>query len=51
VVPFEVIAEIPPIETLQEQSAGRRNAWFAGAAAVVIFGCILLGSAITFLYG
>ena len=51
VVPFEVIAEIPPIETPQEQSSSRRGAWFAGAAAVVIFGCILLGSAITFLYG
>ena len=51
VVPFEVIAEIPPIETPQEQSSSRRRAWFAGAAAVVIFGCILLGSAITFLYG
>jgi polysaccharide chain length determinant protein (PEP-CTERM system associated) len=50
-VPFEVIAEIPPIETLQEQSSHRRGAWLAGATAVVIVGFILLGSAITYLYG
>ena len=50
-VPFEVIAEIPPIETLKEQSSSRRGAWIAGAAAVVIVGFILLGSAVTYLYG
>jgi capsular polysaccharide biosynthesis protein len=50
-VPFDVIAEIPPIESLQEQSSNRRGAWFAGAAAVVIAGFILLGSAVTYLYG
>jgi polysaccharide biosynthesis transport protein len=50
-VPFEVIAEIPPIESLKEQSANRRGAWLAGAAAVVIVGFILLGSAVTYLYG
>ena len=50
-VPFEVIAEIPPIETLKEQSSSRRGAWVAGAAAVVIVGFILLGSAVTYLYG
>jgi len=50
-VPFEVIAEIPPIESLKEQSSHRRSAWFAGAAAVVIVGCILLGSAVTYLFG
>ena len=49
--PFEVIAEIPPIESLEEQSSNRRSAWFAGAAAVVIMGFILLGSAVTYLYG
>jgi hypothetical protein len=49
--PFEVIAEIPPIESVQEQSSNRRSAWFAGAAAVVIMGFILLGSAVTYLYG
>ena len=50
-VPFDVIAEIPPIESLQEQSSHRRRAWVAGAAAVVIVGFILLGSAVTYLYG
>ncbi len=50
-VPFDVIAEIPPIESLEEQSSHRRGAWFAGAAAVVIVGFILLGSAVTYLYG
>jgi succinoglycan biosynthesis transport protein ExoP len=50
-VPFAVIAEIPPIESLQEQSSHRRGAWVAGAAAVVIVGFILLGSAVTYLYG
>jgi succinoglycan biosynthesis transport protein ExoP len=50
-VPFEVIAEIPPIESLEEQSSNRRSAWIAGAAAVVIVGFILLGSAVTYLYG
>ncbi|HKN70072.1 MAG TPA: XrtA system polysaccharide chain length determinant [Terriglobales bacterium] len=50
-VPFDVIAEIPPIESLQEQSSHRRGAWVAGAAAVVIVGFILLGSAVTYLYG
>jgi polysaccharide chain length determinant protein (PEP-CTERM system associated) len=50
-VPLDVIAEIPPIESLQEQSSHRRGAWVAGAAAVVIVGFILLGSAVTYLYG
>jgi polysaccharide chain length determinant protein (PEP-CTERM system associated) len=50
-VPFDVIAEIPPIESLEEQSSRRRGAWIAGAAAVVIVGFILLGSAVTYLYG
>ncbi|MBZ5665700.1 MAG: hypothetical protein LAO30_13945 [Acidobacteriia bacterium] len=51
VVPFDVIAEIPPIESLSEQSSNRRSAWIAAAAAVVIMGFILLGSAVTYLYG
>ncbi len=50
-VPFDVIAEIPMIENLQEQASGRRSAWIAGAAAVVIMGFILIGSAVTYLYG
>jgi polysaccharide biosynthesis transport protein len=50
-VPFDVIAEIPPIESLEEQSSSRRGAWIAGAAAAVIVCFILLGSAVTYLYG
>jgi succinoglycan biosynthesis transport protein ExoP len=50
-VPFDVIAEIPPIESLQEQRFRRRDAWLAGAAAAVIVVFILLGSAVTYLYG
>jgi polysaccharide biosynthesis transport protein len=50
-VPFEVIGEIPEIESLEEQSSDRRRAWIAGAAAVVVVGFILLGSAVTYLYG
>jgi capsular polysaccharide biosynthesis protein len=50
-VPFEVIAEIPAIESLQEQWASRRSAWIAAGATVLILGFILLGSAVTFLYG
>ena len=50
-VPYEVVAEIPPIEGLEEQLSHRRGAWLAGAAAVVIVGFILLGSAVTYLYG
>ena len=50
-IPFEVIAEIPPIESPQEQSSNRRSAWLAAATAVVMIGAILLGSAVTFLYG
>jgi polysaccharide biosynthesis transport protein len=50
-LPFDVIAEIPPIESLEEQSFNRRGAWIAGAAAVVIVGFILSGLAVTYLYG
>jgi len=50
-VPFDVIGEIPQIENSEEQSSHRRGAWIAGAAAVVIMGFILLGSAVTYLYG
>ena len=50
-VPFEVIAEIPTIESAAEQSSDRRSTWIAAAAAVVVVGFILLGSAVTYLYG
>jgi polysaccharide biosynthesis transport protein len=51
IVPFEVIAEIPPIESLEEQSSNRRGTWIAAAVAAGIAGFILLGSAVTYLYG
>jgi succinoglycan biosynthesis transport protein ExoP len=50
-VPFDVIAEIPTIESLDEQSSHRRGTWIATAVAVVVVGFILLGSAVTYLYG
>jgi polysaccharide biosynthesis transport protein len=50
-VPFDVIAEIPVIESLQEQSSSRRGTWTAAVAAALILGFILVGSAVTFLYG
>jgi succinoglycan biosynthesis transport protein ExoP len=50
-VPYSVMAEIPTIETSQEQAAHRREAWFVGLAAMVITSAILFGSAITYLYG
>ncbi len=51
IVPFEIFAEIPILETVSEQAATRRGNLLAGAAAVVIFCCILAGSAITYLRG
>ncbi len=50
-VPYNVIAEIPAIETAQEQASHRRENWFLGIAATAISGVILAGSAITYLYG
>ena len=51
VVPFEVMAEIPPIETPVEELARRRSNWMAAAAATMIMGSILLGTAFTYLHG
>ena len=51
IVPYDVIAEIPAIETVREQSARRRGSWLAGVAAMMILGVMLLGSAVTYLYG
>ena len=50
-LPFEVVSEIPPIETPEDQEAHRRSSWVVAAAAVVIMGVILVGSTITYLYG
>jgi hypothetical protein len=50
-VPLGIIAEIPSIETPQEQAAHRRQGWIVGFAATALTGVILLGSAISYLYG
>ena len=50
-VPYNVIVEIPAIETQQEQAAHRRESWLVGLAAVWMVGAILAGAAITYLYG
>jgi succinoglycan biosynthesis transport protein ExoP len=51
ILPFEVVSEIPPIETPVEQLAHRRDNWMAAAVAAVIMGAVLLGSVVTYLYG
>jgi polysaccharide chain length determinant protein (PEP-CTERM system associated) len=51
IVPFEIFAEIPILETASEQTAARRDTLLAGAAAAAILLCILAGSAITYLHG
>jgi polysaccharide biosynthesis transport protein len=50
-VPFDVVAQIPRIETPEEQVAHRRERWSLGFAVLAITGAIALGSAITYLYG
>jgi polysaccharide biosynthesis transport protein len=50
-VPFEIIAEIPPLETLDEQASARRSNLRVGIAAAAILIFILAGSAITYLHG
>jgi hypothetical protein len=50
-VPFEVLAEIPTLQTPAEHSAARRSALLTGAVAAAIVLCILAGSAITYLRG
>jgi hypothetical protein len=51
IVPFEILAEIPILETAFEQTTARRDTLLAGAAAAVILLCILAGSAMTYLHG
>jgi polysaccharide chain length determinant protein (PEP-CTERM system associated) len=51
IVPFEIFAEIPTLQTAAEQTAERRSALLAGATGAVILFCILAGSAITYLRG
>jgi polysaccharide chain length determinant protein (PEP-CTERM system associated) len=50
-VPFDIFAEIPSLDTPAELASARRGSLFVGIAAVVIFVCILVGSAITYLHG
>ena len=50
-VPYSVMAEIPTIETSQDQAEHRREFWFLGIAAMLITGVILFGATITYLYG
>lgn len=51
IVPFEIFAEIPALETAAEQAAARRGNLLVGAAAVAILFCIMAGTAITYLHG
>ena len=51
IVPYEIFAEIPVLQTPAEQAATRRGNWLVGAAAMAILFCILAGSAITYLRG
>jgi succinoglycan biosynthesis transport protein ExoP len=50
-VPYEIFAEIPVLQTVTEQSATTRGNFLVGAAAAAIMLCILLGTAITYLRG
>ena len=50
-LPVEVVSEIPPIETPAEETARQRSNWMAAAAGAAIMGAIVVGSAITYLYG
>jgi len=50
-VPFEILAEIPSLQTPIELAAARRSAMLAGAAAAAILFVIAAGSAITYLRG
>jgi polysaccharide biosynthesis transport protein len=50
-LPFDIVAEIPPLETAFEQTSARRANIVAGFAAVFMLACIVVGSAITYLRG
>ncbi len=51
IVPYTVMAEIPTIETLQEQVNRRKDTWAMAFVMLLITGAILAGSAITYLFG
>jgi len=50
-VPFEVIVEIPPIETPAEQRSNRVGTLAAAVVAIAMIGFIAISSAVTYLYG
>ena len=50
-IPYNVMVEIPTIETLQEQAARRKDSWAMAFAMLLMAGAILAGSAITYLFG
>jgi polysaccharide chain length determinant protein (PEP-CTERM system associated) len=50
-VPFEVLVEVPPLETADDQVAARRSHLVAGATAAGILVCMLMGTAISYLHG
>jgi len=51
IVPFEIMAEIPVLQTAVEEAAARKSAILAGAVAAAILFVIAAGSAITYLRG
>ena len=51
IVPFEVVAEIPRLDTPAELAAARRGNVLAAIATAAVLICILLGSALTYLRG
>jgi succinoglycan biosynthesis transport protein ExoP len=50
-LPVTVISEIPPITTLEEDRKQGNRIWISWAATVLVFGTILVGSAISYLRG
>lgn len=50
-VPAEVMVEIPPIPTPQEERQEKRDTWVRMAAAGAIAGCMFIALVITFLRG
>ena len=50
-VAAEVMAEIPPLPTMQEQEGQKRKIWMAWSGAAAMTVIILAGTAISFLRG
>jgi succinoglycan biosynthesis transport protein ExoP len=51
IIPVNVITEIPPLVTPEEQKADARQLWFRWAAAGTVAASILLGLAVTYFRG